>query len=430
MTEKITDRLVRDLAAPAKGNRIAYDTEVKGFGVRITAAGAKSFIINYYVDGRERRLTIGSYPDWTIFAARNEAKALKMEIDRGNDPLAKRVGDREAPTVSDLWDAYREKHLPTKRKRSADDDAGMWRTYILPRFRNIKVAALTAEQIDDMHRQIGTDKPVRANRVVEVLSKALNLAKRWEWIDRNVAEGVQSYPENQRKRYATPAEMMKVFDALAAHRQQTSCDAIRLAVLTGARIGEIKMARWRDIDLDGGTWTKPSAHTKQAKDHRVPLSGAATDLLARRREAAGGGEWVFPARTGDGHLVDVKRTWDAVRRSATLALWAEDARLSGPVADLRTALGRIPTVEEVAAAAERSKLAVPQGLTDLRIHDLRHTFASLLASRKTPLQVVGALLGHTQAQTTLRYAHLYDDPMREGAEIAATLVGGRPPGGS
>src|ERR1700712_3869537 len=106
MAEDLTDKAVRDLAPPATGNRITYDQEVKGFGVRITSAGAKAFILNYRSAGRERRITIGSFPDWSTKQARAEATKLKRRIDVGEDPMADRHADRAAPTMNDLADRF------------------------------------------------------------------------------------------------------------------------------------------------------------------------------------------------------------------------------------------------------------------------------------------------------------------------------------
>ena len=425
MAERLTDKQVKALEAPTKGSKIHYDADTKGFGVRVTAAGAKAFILNYYVAGRERRITIGGYPDWSVSAARERAKELRREIDAGGDPLGKRIDEREAPTIADLWEAYRTKHLPTKRKRSAADDASMWNNYILPKFRSTKVADLTAEDVDDLHRQIGATKKIRANRVIEVLSKALNLAVRWEWVGRNVTVGVQMYMESPRTRYASPAELCRVMDAIAAHPNQNSCDVIRMVILTGARKGEVFQALWEKIYLDEGVWVKPSAHTKQKAEHRVPLSNTAVQLLRRRAASPDRSfEWVFPGRgPNDAHITDVKKTWESCRAAATIAWWRESATINAFLDGLIDEKGRLPPIESIQKIAKERKINLPTGSLDLRMHDLRHTYASLLISNKVPLTVVGALLGHTQAQTTMRYAHLYDDPQREATEIAAGAVG-------
>ncbi len=378
MVERITDRMVRDTLPPPSGNRRIYDTDIKGFGVRVTAAGARSFILNYRSQGRERRYTIGSYPDWTVQAARKEASELKRSIDKGEDPLEERQVSRAAPTMVDLFERYQSDHLPHKAPRAAADDASMWRKLILPYFGQRKVADVTHADCDRLHREVSADRPVRANRVMEVLRKAMNLAIRWGWRTDNPAQGVHRNNEERRERFLTSDETSRLVAALAAHRERSSADAIGLMLLTGCRRGEALAARWEEFDLEAGIWTKPSAHTKQRKVHRVPLSGAAIAML-RARHAEANGAFAFPG-SGGHPLVDVKRTWQAVRGQA--------------------------------------------GLDGVRLHDLRHTVASVLVSHGESLHMVGDLLGHTQTQTTARYAHLFDDPRRKAAEVISTFVSG------
>lgn len=379
MAERITPKLVREVEPPASGNRRIYDTEIKGFGVRVTAAGAKAFVLNYYAQGRERRYTIGSYPDWSVAAARAEAATLKRAIDRGDDPLGTRQETRAAPTMPELFERYAAEHLPRKAPRAATDDRSMWEKIILPFFGHRKVVAVTHADCDQLHREVGlTGRKVRANRVIEVLRKAMNLAVRWGWRTDNPASGVQRNPEEGRERYLTREEVGRLTAALSAHRERASATAIRLMLLTGCRRGEALTARWAEFDLAAGVWIKPSAHTKQRKMHRVPLSDSVVTLLREWRSAQGG-EFLFPSRDGR-PLTDVKRTWEGVRRAT--------------------------------------------GLEDVRLHDLRHTFASILVSGGQSLPMIGSMLGHTQAQTTARYAHLMDEPLRDAAEVVATFVKG------
>jgi len=376
MPIRITDKLVKDLLAPPKGNTITYDTEVKGFGVRVTVAGARSFILNYRAGGVERRITIGSYPDWSVAAARDRARELKREVDRGNDPMGERHDDRAAPTVHDLWLRYEREHLPHKAPRAQADDRAMFRDYILPDLGRMKVKDVRPTDIDALHRAISTQRKIRANRVVEVLSKAFSLAIRWEWRPDNPCDGVRHNPEEPRSRYLRLDELVRLAAALDQHAEQTSADAIRLMLLTGARRGEVLGATWSMFNLEHGIWIKPSAHTKQRREHRVPISVAAIDLL-RRLLATATGPYLFPGRNG-GHLTDIKKTWQAVRSAAALP--------------------------------------------EVRLHDLRHTYASLLASAGQSLPIIGALLGHTQPQTTARYAHLMDDPLRSAANQIGLLL--------
>src|SRR3954452_13334993 len=210
MPTRITDKLVRDLPSPAKGNAITYDTEVKGFGVRITVAGARSFVLNYRANGIERRMTIGSYPDWSVMAAREQAKSLKRDIDLGGDPMGERHEDRVAPTVQDLWERYDAEHLPRKAPRAQADDRSMFRTYILPALGRMKVKDVRPAAIDMLHRSISDHHKVRANRVTEVLRKAFTLAVRWEWRPDNPCRGVARNPEDRRYRYLTNDEIARL----------------------------------------------------------------------------------------------------------------------------------------------------------------------------------------------------------------------------
>lgn len=386
MGEKITDKTVRDLVPPAVGNRIVYDTEVSGFGVRVTAGGSRSFILNYRIKGRERRYTIGAYgvDQWTVAAARRRAGELRKLIAVGEDPLAERIEAREAPTVADLCERFEEEHLPKKRAATSRGYLALITNDILPELRNKKVADVTFADVDALHRKI-TKRGARyqANRTVAILSKMFSLAVKWGWRGDNPAKGIERNAEDKRHRYLSGDELGRLTRALEEYPDQQAANIIRLLLLTGARRGEVQGARWADFDLTDGIWTKPGATTKQKTEHRVPLSLAAWQLLKAIREGAKeGAEFVFPGRGGESHRVEIKDQW-----------------------------------------ADLCRLA---GIEQARIHDLRHTYASVLASAGQSLPVIGALLGHTQPATTARYSHLFDDPLRAATERAAAIVTGKP----
>jgi integrase len=283
---------------------VVYDADLPGFGIRLTANGARSFVFNYVVHRRERRLTIGRFPTWSTTAAREEAKGLKRQVNLGIDPLeegrmraAKAEAERSAPTVRDLFLRYADEHLPNKSPAAATNDRRMWERHILPVLGSIKVAELSHDDVDRLHAAISATRPIAANRVVEVLRKALNLARRWGWRQDNPATGVRRNREERRERFLTPEELTRLTAALAAHPDRTPADAIHLLILTGARRSEVFKATWDQFDLDRGVWVKPAAQTKQRRLHRVPLSGPALELL-RRRAAEAAGRCVFPAGAG------------------------------------------------------------------------------------------------------------------------------------
>jgi integrase len=228
-----------------------------------------------------------------------------------------------------------------------------------------------------------------ANRLVALLSKMFSLAVKWQMRPDNPCKGVERNPEERRYRYLSGDELRRLTEALAAHSSPAAANAVRLLLLTGARRGEVLGAKWDEFDLEAGIWTKPSAHTKQKREHRVPLSAPARQLLAEIKAAGeqraaeqkrGPLPYIFPGRGGDGPLAEIKKSWAALCKAADIK--------------------------------------------GVRIHDLRHTYASMLASAGLSLPVIGALLGHTQPGTTTRYAHLFDDPLRAATERVGAIVTG------
>ena len=416
MAVKLSDTLVKELEAPATGNKIAYDEAVKGFGVRVTSAGARAFILNYRAGGRERRITIGSYPEWKVGPARKWAEGLKRKVDMGEDPMADRHEERAAPTVADLARIYREVHLPTKRPVSVKNDEMNIAKHILPRLGKMRVADVARADITKLHREMSSTTPTQANRVLALLSVMFNVAKVEKgWIAENPVKGVKRNQENRRNRYLKGPEIMRLGEALAAHPERSSANAIRLLLLTGARRGETLSATWLQIDLDEGVWTKPSAHTKQAKEHRVPLSAAARALLTEMKAAADPAcPLLFPGvatKDAKGRTVwqpqrEVRRCWIAVCAKAGL----------GEQVEQRDSAGKV--------VMDKHGKPVMAWETDVRLHDLRHSYASILASSGLSLPIIGALLGHTQAATTARYAHLLDDPLRAATERVGAIVTG------
>jgi len=394
--DRLTHEFVRDVPAPKTGTATYWDAKVTGFGVRVYAGGSKSFFLNYRIDGRERRYTIGSFPHWSVTAARERAKELRTLIDRGHDPAGQKRERREAPTVQDLIDRYIEEHLP--RKSAAEQRIGDEKKMLEEIGKllgpHTKITDVHGGDIRDMHSKITeSGRPVRANRVLSVCSKMFSLSlvpmpgENTPW--RNAAQGnpckgIERNHEEGRERFFSQAELAAITDALAEY-PGVAADCARLIMLTGCRPAEALKASWDEFDKEPGYWIKPSAHTKQRKVHRLPLNPPAIELIDRLRKKRKG-NWVFPGDKPGEHLAALWHVWHFVRK--------------------HTGLGN-----------------------DARLYDLRHTFASVGAGGGLGLPIIGRLLGHTQSRTTQRYAHFADDPLREAAEkIGSVITGAGKPG--
>jgi integrase len=360
--------MVRKLS-PADAGRIIYDSQVKGFGVRVTPAGAISFVLNYCIRGRERRYTIGRYPEMSALAAREEALQLRAGIHKGVDPLAEQARARSVLTLTDFSQVYLSRHAErNKRPYSLRDDKRYLKAIIGPRLGRLALDAVRRSDIESLRNAL-EDTPVQANRVLALLHTIFEKAKEWEYVGGNFANpahGFERFPEEPRKRWAQEAELSELLKVLDQQKDQEQANALRLMVLTGSRKGEVLSATWDQFDLERGTWTKPSHATKQKRTEIVPLSEGAVELLRSMKGPQASG-WLFPGKDGD-RRKDVRKFWTKVREAGKFE--------------------------------------------DLNPHDLRHTFASHLVSGGAPLPLVGGLLGHTQPRTTQRYVHLADQPLR------------------
>jgi integrase len=370
-----------------------YFADVPGFGVRITAGGAIDFVYNYRIHGRQRRIKIGSYPAFTPAQARNKAQQLRNAVEGGKDPLAQRQSDHEAPTIADLVRDYlRDADVLKKRASTLRNERQMLSMIVTPTLGTHKVQAINRTDVAKLHKSLEAT-PYRANRVLALLSTVFTYAVREGYRIDNPAKGVKKFHEERRNRWLTEEELERLSTALIAYTDQTAANCIRLLLLTGARENEALTATWSEFDLGRGIWTKPSHHTKQKRTEHVALSDAALELIKSMAKGRTG-EHLFPGANGNGSRVTIRRPWVQVCRAAGLV---QELRLKGK---RREIVRYKPT---------------------LRIHDLRHNFASYLVSSGVSLHIVGKLLGHTQPQTTARYAHLADSPLREAANKFPTL---------
>ncbi|HUN44128.1 MAG TPA: site-specific integrase [Acetobacteraceae bacterium] len=431
MALHLTDKLVRELPAPAQGNKITYDDEVAGLGVRVTAAGARAYIFNYRVraTGKERRITIGDATNEAgdtvlkIGAARDKAETLRQRVRDGEDPMGKLHADRAAPTVADLATRYLEYAqggAKPLRARTFTENKALIDRVIVPTLGGEKVAALTRDDVKRLFNKVSKQTPIRANRMLSVLRRMLNLAET-EFKMRtgpNPATAIDRNPEERRTRYLEPEELARLLAAIGNHRNQQSANIVRLALLTGARRGEILQATWPQFSAGFTTWTKPASLTKQKKLHSIPLNGPARELLAGMKAAADQENarrakdglpalvHLFPGHGGNDAQGDLKRTWAAICEAAGIGTL-------------------VPTIDEAGKPVKG-----PDGKpktrwqSDLRFHDLRHSFASFLASSGHNLPLIGQMLGHSSPATTQRYAHLLLDPQREAAERVGAIIAG------
>jgi integrase len=355
---------------------VHYTGEIPGFGVRVTDAGAKSFVLNYRTKaGRERRYTIGQFPTWTLTGARQKAKELRRDIDDGGDPLADLEGQRAAPTVRDLCERAMKEHFSRKAPDYAADTQRMIDKFILPRLQHHKVADVSFSDTSSLHHKVTEDGgKYRANRTLAALSKMMSLAIKWGWRSDNPCVHVEKNLEEKRERFLSADELGRLMTVLAKFENRAAANAFMLLLLTGARSGEVLGAKWEQFDLGIGVWTKKASTTKQRKLHRVPLSPQAVELLRSMERTS---DYLFPGRWGS-HVVDLKHPWEEIRRRA--------------------------------------------GLKDFHLHDLRHSYASILASRGLSLSIIGGLLGHSDVKTTARYAHLLDDTLRAATATAGAVI--------
>jgi integrase len=397
MTQQKPKRPVRLTSAFVEkltGEQMWWDDDPKatGFGIRSYSGGGRSFFIDYRLNGRQGRHTIGPHPRWSVAAAREKAKELRKLIDQGVDLAGTKRERREAATIQDLIDRYIADHLPKKTVVGPriNDEKRVLAEIGTKLGKHTKVADIHGGDIADMHRRITeSGRPVRANRILAICSKMFSLSlvpkagetRPWRNAAQgNPCKGIERNHEEAKERFFSQSELTAISDALAKY-PGVAADCVRLVMLTGARPAEAMRAQWEEFDKEPGYWIKPSAHVKQRKTHKLPLSLAALELVDGLRKKRKG-KWVFPGDKPGEHLAALWHVWHFVRKE--------------------TGLGK-----------------------DARAYDLRHTFASVGAGGGLSLPIIGRLLGHTQPRTTQRYAHLADDPLREAAEKITTVITGK-----
>lgn len=385
MGQRITKRIV-DQLTPGEKDVFAWDSEIKGFGVRCRPSGGKFYTLKTRAGGRQRWITIGRHGSpWTPDTARTEALRLLGEKAKGTDPASERDRRKKAVTVKELGGRFLADHVAHRCKpKTAHDYRHIVEKLIVPAVGHHNIADLSRADVSRLHHE-HRDTPYLANRCLAVLSKMMNLAEEWglRADGTNPCRHVKKYRESKRERFLDHEELRRLGKVLAdaeANEDESPffIAAIRLLIFTGARLSEITTLRWNYVDLANGVIRLPDSKTG-AKN--LYLNAAAIDVLEALPHMADNPFMIAGRKVGS-HLVEMEKPWQRIRKKA--------------------------------------------GLENVRIHDLRHSFASMAVGSGMSLPMIGKLLGHTQAQTTARYAHLAADPVRAasnavGQEIAAAM---------
>jgi integrase len=410
---RISKQTVDKLECPAgKDRHFLWDEDLAGFGVGVFPTGKKVYVAQYRKDGRSRRVTLGVHGRLTPVEARSQAKIILGAVEVGSDPVAERRASREVRTFAKVAEDFLHLHVAKKRKKRTGEEYGRLLTlHILPAIGSTRIIDLRRSEVARLHGAMSST-PRAANHALALISAIWNWASRADEVygSANPAKGIERYPERARERFLTTEELTRLGATLAAgetiglpwevdeampgakhlakaENRRTKLDpfaaaAIRLLILTGARLREILDARWSEVDMERGV-----IFLSDSKTGRKPiyLSAAAQEVLALLPRVEGN-PYIIAGNKDGQPRADLKKPWAAVKRAA---------KLDG-----------------------------------VRLHDLRHSFASFGAGASLGLPIIGKLLGHSQAATTHRYAHLDADPLRRavdtiGATISAAMSGGR-----
>ncbi len=417
MALKLTKRTV-DALHTDSGRAVVFDTELTGFGLRVMASGAKQFFVQYRMAGGrravKRRLTIGRYGSLTLDQARAEARQLLALVAQGKDPAAERARHKSVPTIAELAPAFIDLVRAKRKTSTADEYERQMTRNIIPALGRKKVSDASRSDIGALHLSM-RDRPILANRVLALLGAFFHWAEVQDYRPENCnpTRHIERYPEHKRDRYLTADEFIRIGAALvraereglppapdrrrkepsaktAKHRPKSAdktipanpfaVAAIRFLLLSGWREGEARTLLWDAVDLDRGLALLSDSKTGRSAR---PLGVPAVAVLVELPRVAGSA-YVFPGAREGRPIVNLTRLWEAVRHAA--------------------------------------------GVPDVRIHDLRHAFASVAASGGLSLPIIGSLLGHRNASTTQRYAHLSANPLKAAAdrtagEISSLLAG-------
>ena len=376
----ISRRTVDKLSA--RKGAVYWDRALTGFGVRVYASGSKVYVVQFRADGRSKRLTIGRDGIITPAQARRRAARILARVQAGRPPVPRKDRPPRGPTVGDVAQRFLSEYVDVRyRPHTVKAVHRLFRKFILPAFGKVPAESLRCEQVAALHERLRRT-PRLANYVVEMLSAMFKRAQAWRMVpdDTNPCTGVLRYKRPPRDRFLTDAEFTRLGRALSELEEggevsSHAAAAIRLLMLTGCRRNEIVALRWDEANLK-----RKELRLRQTKSgpRTVPLSPAAVRVLSRRPRTPGN-PWVIPGGNKGEYLKYIHDPWCKVRERANLE--------------------------------------------DVRLHDLRHSFASRALVLGESLPMIGKLLGHTRVETTARYAHVGDDFVKEAAvRIAASIA--------
>ncbi len=373
---KITKRSA-DVASPSDREFFLWDNELKGFGLRVYTSGRKMYLAQFRASGRLRRVNIGLHGAITAEIARTEAMKHLSAARLGGDPAGERDRRKASPTMKEFGQRFLDEHValhckPTTQaeyKRSVE-------LFITPKLGTHRIIDITRADVVELHHSM-KEIPYQANRTLGVLSVMFTIADTWDVRTDgiNPCWKVKRYKEQKRERYLTSDELARLGKVLReAHSEPEAANCIRLLLLTGCRLSEIQKLKWAYVDLKKGVLRLPDSKTGAKL---VTIGKAVIDVLKTIPKIEDN-PYVITGKIEGQHLTDMQRPWRRLRKRASL--------------------------------------------NDVRIHDLRHSFASDALQLGEDLPMIGKLLGHTQIQTTARYAHLKIDPIKLAADKVANAI--------
>jgi integrase len=384
----LTDRDVERI----KPGETRWDGRLPGFGLRRQGSGAASFILHYRYDGQQRKMTLGRAAIVPLAEARQKAQDALNKLTRGDDPAAK-----GADTIADIADRWLAEHVATKLKpKSRLEYRRMVDARIKPAIGNVRSEALGRQHVAALHHGL-RDTPTEANRTLAALSSMLVWAESvgLRPDGSNVCRHVKRFRLRARERFLSAVELGRLGETLAAHNNPEHVAAIRLLIFTGARLDEVLTLRWEQIDGAVATLTEHKSDGAIGTK-LIQLPPPALAVLAELPRFVGC-PYVFGRR-------DQAGTWHPRTKAWLEIPWAgKKQRVKG---DMRVSLG----------------IRQKAGMEDVHLHDLRHSFAAVGVAAGMGLPIIGRLLGHAQAATTQRYAHVANDPAAAAAAAIAEQI--------